>query len=247
MTRLAVLCLAAGAIGLGYWRYGDALDLNELAAQESTLRSYQEAHPVLVYGLAFLVYVAVTGLSLPGAAALSLVYGWYFGWQRGLVLVSFASTSGASLAFLLSRYLFRDAIQNKFGDRLADFNKKLSNEGPFYLFTLRLIPLVPFFVINLVMGLTPIRTMTFWWVSQLGMLPGTAVYLYAGSSVPSLSVLAETGVAGIVSPKLVIAFAVLGLFPLVIKKVMGRLLPHADADEELANGNTNTENVANQT
>ena len=106
---------------------------------------------------------------------------------------------------------------------------------------------MPFFVINLVMGLTPIRTMTFWWVSQLGMLPGTAVYLYAGSSVPSLSVLAETGVAGIVSPKLVIAFAVLGLFPLVIKKVMGRLLPHADADEELANGNTNTENVANQT
>ena len=115
-------------------------------------------HPVLVYGAAFVVYVVVTGFSLPGAAVLTLVYGWYFGWLRGLVLVSFASTAGATMAFLLSRFLFRDAIQKRFGDRLQNFNQSLEKEGPFFLFTLRLIPAVPFFIINAVMGLTPIRT-----------------------------------------------------------------------------------------
>lgn len=216
---LLALCLA---VGIGYLKYGHLLSLEQLASRETQLRGYQESYPWLVIGGAFVLYVSVTGLSLPGAAALSLVYGWYFGFLRGVLLVSFASTLGATLAFLLSRYLFRAAIQAKFGERLDTFNEKLAEEGPFYLFTLRLIPAVPFFVINLVMGLTPIRTRTFWWVSQLGMLPGTAVYLYAGSSVPSLRQLAEQGAGGIISPQLLLAFVLLGVFPILVKKLLAR-------------------------
>src|SRR6056297_410482 len=191
--KLAVLAVVAIVVGVAYTQFGDVLTLQNLARQEAQLRSFQQAQPIVVYGAAFLVYVLVAGLSLPGAAVLTLVFGWYFGLLRGIVLVSFASTAGATLAFVLSRFLFRDAIQNRFGERLANFNDSLEREGPFFLFTLRLIPAVPFFVINAVMGLTPIRTRTFWWVSQVGMLAGTAVYVYAGSSVPDLQTLADKG------------------------------------------------------
>ncbi len=171
----------------------------------------------------------VTGLSLPGATVLSLIYGWYFGWVRGMVVVSFSSTAGASLAFLLSRFLFRDLVQRRFGDRLQSFNQSLEREGPFYLFSLRLIPAVPFFIINAVMGLTPIRLRTFWWVSQLGMLPGTVVYVYAGSSVPSLQTLADKGVSAAFTPQqltqILIAFVVLGVFPLVVRRIL-KLFQH---------------------
>ena len=217
---LAVVVLAL----IVYFQAGDALSVESLAQRESALREFQAQHPVLVVAAAFLVYASITGLSLPGAAALTLVYGWFFGMRDGLVLVSFASTTGATLAFLLSRYLFRDAIQHKFGDRLATFNAALEQEGPFYLFTLRLITAVPFFVINAVMGLTPIKTRTFWWVSQLGMLAGTAVYVYAGSRVPNLSELAEHGVNAVFSPQqiiqILIAFSLLGVFPLLIRHGM---------------------------
>jgi len=219
-TKLIVFALVVAVVAILYSQFSDQLTLDNLASKESALRDYQEQHPILVFGLAFLLYVTVTGLSLPGAAVLSLSYGWYFGLVPAFVLVSFASTAGATIAFLLSRYLFRDTIQNKFGVRLADFNKALEQEGAFYLFTLRLIPAVPFFVINVVMGLTPMRVWTFWWVSQLGMLAGTFVYIYAASSVPDLNTLAEQGTAGILTPQLFAAFAALGLFPLAVKKVM---------------------------
>jgi len=224
-VKLGVLAGVLVAIAVGYAQFGDSLSLDSLAGREAELRQYQEQYPILVYGIAFLIYVAVTGLSLPGAAGLTLLFGWYFGFWRGLVLVSFASTMGATLAFFLSRYLFRDAIQRRFGDRLTAFNKSLEQEGAFYLFTLRLIPAIPFFIINVVMGLTPIRPRTYWWVSQLGMLPGTAVYVYAGSSVPNLKTLAEKGLGGILSPQLIVAFVLLGIFPLIVKKVMQRLRP----------------------
>ncbi len=214
------------AVGAGiYLRFGDQLSLAGLAAQETALRDFQNEHPILIYGIAFLVYVVVTGLSLPGAAALTLVYGWFFGIVPGVILVSFASTTGATVAFLISRYLFHDAFQSKFGSRLAAFNKALDREGAFYLFSLRLIPAVPFFVINVVMGLTNLKVRTFWWVSQLGMLAGTIVYVYAGSSVPSLSELAEHGINAVFTPaqltRLIVAFAMLGLLPLVTKKLIG--------------------------
>lgn len=218
---IAVTSLFAGA----YSMFGDALSLQSLAKKETVLRQYQQDHSVLVYGVAFAVYVTVTALSLPGAAAMTLIMGWFFGLWHGVILVSFASTAGATLAFLFSRYLLRDTIQNRFGTRLESFNDALRREGAFYLFTLRLIPVVPFFVINLVMGLTPLRAKTFWWISQLGMLPGTVVFVYAGSSVPTLQILADKGGGSILSPQLLAAFVLLGVFPIVIKKIMAKFRP----------------------
>jgi uncharacterized membrane protein YdjX (TVP38/TMEM64 family) len=230
--KLLVLAVVLAAVVVAYVQFGDSLTLESLAARESQLRQFQADHPILVYGIAFAVYVGVTGLSLPGAAALTLLYGWYFGLFRGVIVVSFASTAGATVAFLLSRYLFGQAVQSRFGARLSGFNDALRREGPFYLFTLRLIPAVPFFVINLVMGLTPIRARTFWWVSQLGMLAGTIVYVYAGSSVPSLQVLAQHGVQAVLTPgqltQLVVALALLGVFPLVVRLIVKILRPKKD-------------------
>ena len=218
-VKLAMLVSVALLAGGLYARYGDSLSLQSLADRESQLREFQLQNPLLVYGAAFAIYATVTGLSIPGAVALTLMYGWFFGFWRGVILVSFASTTGATVAFLLARFLLQDTVQTRFGDRLKAFNQALEREGAFYLFTLRLIPLFPFFVINLVMGLTPLRTSTYWWVSQLGMLPGTAVYVYAGSSVPDLATLADRGTSGILTPNVLIAFALLGLFPLVIRKI----------------------------
>jgi len=170
--------------------------------------------------MAFAVYVAFTALSLPGAAPMSMVCGWLFGFWRATVVASFASTTGATLAFLLSRYLFREALQQRFGPRLQKFNEALHREGAFYLFALRLTPAVPYFAVNLGMGLTPMRTRTFWWVSQLGMLPATLVFVGAGAAVPSLKDVIQRGPSAIVSPQLLVALACLGLFPLAVRRVM---------------------------
>lgn len=222
--KIALFLLVVVVALFAYTQFGDALSLQHLAQQESQLRTLQQDHPLLVYGAAFMVYVIVTGMSLPGATVLTLVYGWYFGLARGVLLVSFASTAGATLAFMLSRFLFRDSIQTRFGQRLTSFNQSLDIEGPFFLFTLRLIPAVPFFVINAVMGLTPIRARTFWWISQLGMLPGTVVYVYAGDSVPNLQTLADRGISAVFTPsqltQIVIAFVLLGIFPLIVRYMM---------------------------
>lgn len=229
--KLIVFLLVAAAAAIGYWQFGDALTLDNLASKETALREAKANAPLLVFGIGFLIYVLVTGLSLPGAAVLTLASGWFFGLWQGTLLVSFASTTGATLAFLFSRYLFRDTIQRRFGDRLEKFNAALEKEGPFYLFTLRLIPVVPFFVINLVMGLTPIRTWSFWWVSQVGMLAGTVVYVYAGASVPSLEEMAERGMSGVLSPQVIIAFVVLGIFPITVKKIMARVRSRRETAE----------------
>ena len=242
--KLAILVCVAIVIIVGYVWLGDSLTLDALAAQEDRLRELRDSNPILSYALAFFVYASVTGLSLPGATVLTLAYGWFFGVLRGVVLVSFASTTGATLAFLLSRYLFRDAIQDRFGSRLKTFNEQLEASGPFYLFTLRLIPAVPFFVINAVMGLTPIRARTFWWVSQLGMFPGTVLYVYAGSSVPSLKSLSEEGIGAVFSPQqltqLLIAFAMLGVFPLVVRGIVRRLGQLSGATAAASNSSPET-------
>jgi uncharacterized membrane protein YdjX (TVP38/TMEM64 family) len=202
------------------------LNLEFLAEQESRLKTFYGDNPWIVYLLAFVIYVTVTGLSIPGATILSLLYAWFFGFGRGLVLVSFASTAGATVAFLLSRYLFRDWIQRKFGDRLRVINEAFDREGNFYLFLMRLIPAFPFFVVNAVMGLTKIKAVTFWWVSQLGMLAGTAVYVYAGSRIPDLMTLKEEGVKAVFTgsqlAQITIALGMLGLFPIIAKKLVER-------------------------
>ena len=234
MRKLVILAAVGALFAVLYTQFGSYLSLSSLAEHEAAFRAYQQQHPVLIYGIAFTAYVIVAGLSLPGATGMTLLTGWLFGFWRAVLLVSFASTTGASLAFLLSRYLLRDSIQQKFGDRLKMFNDALEREGAFYLFTLRLIPAVPFFVINVVMGLTPIRLRTYWWVSQIGMLAGTGVYVYAGASVPSLQTLADGGVRGILSPRLLAAFVILGLFPIVLKKLLGRFRPATSPAEDAA-------------
>lgn len=220
--KVLLLVLLCAFILTLYLLWGDKLSIDFLAAQEIRLKEYQQQSPVLFYLCAFLLYVLVTGFSLPGAALLSLTYGWFFGLFPSLILVSLASTSGATIAFLLSRYFFHDLIRNRFGSHLERFNQSLHKEGAYYLFMLRLIPAVPFVLINLVMGVTPIRTSTFFWVSMVGMLPGTVVYLYAGSTLPSLQQLKTDGVSGILNIQTVIAFIILGLFPLLVKKLFDR-------------------------
>ena len=221
-TKLVVFLAVASASLFAYFNYGDALSLDYLASKEAELRQYRQDNPVLVYGVALLIYVLATGVSLPGASILTIAYAWYFDFWRGMLVVSFASTAGATMAFILSRYFLRNTIQRRFGDKLALFNESLEREGAFYLFTLRLIPAIPFFAINVVMGLTPIKTSTYAWVSQVGMLPGTAVIVYAGSQFPNLKTLAEDGGSGLLTWRLGIAFAMLGLFPFVVKKLVAK-------------------------
>jgi uncharacterized membrane protein YdjX (TVP38/TMEM64 family) len=209
---LVLAVLIAGFFALGLQRY---LTLEYLKAQQAAIAAQFQAHPFVVAAIYFAVYVAVTALSLPGAALLTLFGGAVFGLWWGTLIVSFASSIGATLAFLSSRFLFRDAVQRKFGDKLRALNAGVEREGAFYLFTLRLVPLFPFFVINLAMALTPIRTRTFYWVSQLGMLLGTIVYVNAGAQLAQIE-----SARGILSPTLLISFALLGLFPLAAKKVI---------------------------
>ena len=225
-NRIWVLIGIVAAFTIGTILIRQYLDLEFLAEQESRLKNFYETNPGLTYLVAFVIYVLVTGLSIPGAVVLSLLYAWFFGFTRGVILISFASTTGATVAFLISRYLFRDWIQNRFGERLKTINAAFDREGNFYLFLMRLIPAFPFFVVNAVMGLTKIRVITFWWVSQLGMLGGTAVYVYAGSRVPDLMTLKEKGIKAVFEPsqliQISIAFALLGIFPIVAKKLATR-------------------------
>jgi len=231
IVKILILAALVGVVTYVYVEHRDQLTLENIARHEAELNRFRNEHPVAIFVVAFLVYAAVTGLSLPGAAVLTLSYGWFFGFWPALILVSFASTSGATIAFLLSRFLLRDTINRRFGERLTKFNAALERDGPYYLFTLRLIPAVPFFVINVVMGLTPIRVWTFWWISQVGMLAGTAVYVFAGTRIPTANDLAEQGVGGILTWDFFLAFTLLGLFPLVVKKVMARFAPKSAQKE----------------
>ena len=190
------------------------LTLDGIKASLGEFQDWRAASPLLAAGAFFSVYVFVTALSLPGAAIMTLVGGALFGLFWGTVVISFASSIGALLAFLASRYLLRDTVQSRFGDRLKALNAGMEKDGAFYLFTLRLVPIFPFFIINLLMGLTPIRARTFYWVSQVGMLAGTLVYVNAGTQLAQLQSL-----SGILSPGLIFSFVLLGVFPLVARKV----------------------------
>ena len=185
-------------------------------ASRASFDNYYAAHPVQTAVLFFLIYIAVTALSLPGAAIMTLVAGAIFGVVTGTILVSFASAIGATLAFLVARFLLHDWVQSKLGDRLKPVNEGIAKEGAFYLFALRLVPVFPFWLINLAMGLTPIHIWTFYWVSQVGMLAGTVLYVYAGTELGQFQI----------SGGLIFAFVLLGLFPLIAKKLLERLKVH---------------------
>ncbi|MEZ6071025.1 MAG: VTT domain-containing protein [Pirellulales bacterium] len=194
--------------------------LARLAGHEAELTALRDRQQLLVYAGAFVAYTALAAL-LPVATGLTLAYGWFFGLAGGVLLVSFASTAAATLSMVTSRYLLRDACRRRFSRQLDRAAAAVDREGAFYLFALRLIPVFPFFVVNVVMGLTNIRIVTFWWVSQLGMLAGTVVYVFAGSRLPSLAKLAEDGPRGVLTPGLLVALALLGIFPLVAKRLVG--------------------------
>jgi len=191
------------------------LSLNYIKESQARFAELYNENPVMVIGGYMAIYILVTALSLPGAAILTLAGGALFGLATGLIIVSFASSIGATLACFVARFVLRDWVQNKFGDKLTTINEGIAKEGPFYLFTLRLIPVFPFFVINLVMGLTKMPLFTFYWVSQVGMLAGTAVFVNAGKELAKIDSL-----SGILSPGLIGSFVILGLFPLVVKKLV---------------------------
>lgn len=214
--KLLLLLLIAAAIGAFFaFDLQRFLNLAFFNEQQEAIDAYLQVHPLLTGSIFFAIYVAVTGLSLPGAAVMTLVAGAIFGLVWGTVIVSFASTMGATLAFLVSRLLLREGVQQRFGDRLRTINDGMAKDGAFYLFALRLVPVFPFFVINLVMGLTPIRTWTFYWVSQVGMFAGTIVYVNAGTQLAQID-----SVAGILSPAILGSFALLALFPFMARKLV---------------------------
>jgi pyruvate/2-oxoglutarate dehydrogenase complex dihydrolipoamide dehydrogenase (E3) component/uncharacterized membrane protein YdjX (TVP38/TMEM64 family) len=216
MKRLFLLAgMVALVAGFFYFDVNRLLTLDGLKSGLDQIEAWRGTDPFLVGGVFFALYVGVTALSLPGAAAMTLAAGALFGLPWGTIIVSFASSLGATLAFLVSRYLLRDAVQGRFGDRLRAINDGVRKDGAFYLFTLRLVPVFPFFLINLLMGLTPIHAGTFYWVSQAGMLAGTVVYVNAGTQLAALDSL-----SGILSPALLFSFALLGVFPLLAKNIL---------------------------
>ena len=216
LRKLLVLVAVAAAVALYFaLDLGRWFSLDALKSQQAAIEAYRQANPWLAAAIFFALYVAVTALSLPGAAIMTLAGGAVFGLLWGMVLVSFASSLGATLAFLASRFLLRDWVTQRFGQRLQAIDAGIRREGGFYLFTLRLVPVFPFFMINLLMGLTPMRAATFYWVSQLGMLAGTLVYVNAGTQLAGISSL-----RGILSPGLIASFALLGIFPLIAKKIV---------------------------
>ncbi|MBI4405220.1 MAG: dihydrolipoyl dehydrogenase [Deltaproteobacteria bacterium] len=213
-----ILCLAACIYFLQRFGLTGELTLESLKAQQGILASYYSAHPLKMVLLYFLVYVVSTALSVPGALVLSIAAGAFFGFWLGLIIVSFASTIGATLAFLVSRFLLRNWMQDKFGQKLSGVNDGIKKEGVFYLFVLRLIPIIPFFLVNIAMGLTPIKTRAFFVVSQIGMLPATAAYVNAGTQLGQIHSLRE-----ILSLNVLISFAIIGILPLLSKKLIEHL------------------------
>ena len=194
------------------------LTLSYIKESQTSLQNIYDARPLLTLSAYMLIYIVVTALSLPGAVVLTLAGGALFGLFAGTIAVSVASTTGATVACFVSRFILQKWVQERFGDKLAPINRGVEKEGAFYLFSVRLIPVFPFFVINLVMGLTRMPLRTFFWVSQLGMFPGTIVFVNAGKELGQIE-----SASGILSPSLLISFIILGLFPLAAKKIMQKV------------------------
>ena len=214
LAKVLIVAVAAAAVGAFFvFDLGQFLTLTYLKEQQHAMNAYINDHFLASLSAFLVIYVLTAALSLPGAAILTLAGGALFGVAWGTVAVSFASTIGATLAFLVSRFLLRDAIQQRFADKLRAINDGIEKDGAFYLFTLRLVPIFPFFIINLVMGLTPIKVWHFFVISQVGMLPGTLVYVNAGTEIAKID-----SMAGILSPSLLASFALLGIFPILAKK-----------------------------
>ncbi|PKH99415.1 pyridine nucleotide-disulfide oxidoreductase [Shewanella sp. 11B5] len=217
--KIVLLLIAASLVGLFFhFDLHQLLTLEGLKGSMNDFSQLREESPLLVIGGFFLLYVAVTALSLPGAAILTIASGALFGIVEGLIIASFASSIGATMAFLVSRYLLRDSIKQRFPERLAAIDAGIEKEGGFYLFTLRLVPIFPFFLINMLMGVTAFKSWTFYWVSQVGMFLGTFVYVNAGTQLAQIDSLSN-----ILSVNLILSFALLGLFPLIAKAIVNMI------------------------
>jgi uncharacterized membrane protein YdjX (TVP38/TMEM64 family) len=215
---LLMVALATALVMFFVLDLGRFFSLGYLQASQSHFATLYAESPWGVRAMFFALYVLMTSMSLPGAAVLTLAGGGVFGLGWGLLLVSFASSLGATVSFLVARFVLREGVQARFGERLTEVNQGVDRDGALYLFSLRLIPVVPFFVINLAMGLTTLRTWTFYWVSQLGMLAGTAVYVNAGTQLAALRSLKD-----VASPGILGAFVLLGVFPLIAKALMNSI------------------------
>jgi uncharacterized membrane protein YdjX (TVP38/TMEM64 family) len=220
--KLALFLVIVLSVAGFYLAFRNQLDVATLVQYETQLRAYRVQHPWLVVALALVTYVAFSSASLPGAAALSISLGWLLGFWPALIVVSCGSTLGAIVSFLASRYLLRGWVQSRFSARLEAVNASLARDGALYLFMLRLNPIVPYFAINLLMGLTAMPLRHFWWVSQLGMLPATCIFVNAGAALPHLSELAESGVQSVFTPKVIFALVLLSLFPLAVRMIASR-------------------------
>lgn len=216
MKKIVVVVLIAALVAaFMLFDLGQYLSLDFIKSQQAAVDGFYAENRLLTILIFFIVYVVVTGASLPGAAVLTLAAGAIFGLLAGVIIVSFASSIGATLAFLVSRFVLRDSIEGKFGDNLKTINQGIQRDGAFYLFALRLVPAFPFFVINLVMGLTRIRTWTFYWVSQIGMFAGTMVYVNAGTQLSRIDSL-----SGILSPQIIFSFVLLAMLPFIGRKIV---------------------------
>jgi uncharacterized membrane protein YdjX (TVP38/TMEM64 family) len=226
-TKLILVAIIATVIAAFFiFDLSQYLSLEYLKSQKDSLNALYRQDPLLISAIFFTVYVIVTAFNLPAAALLTVAAGAILGFWNGLFVVSFASSIGATIAFLMTRYLFHDAIQSKFGDRLQTINSGIEREGAFYVFGLRLVPLFPFFVVNSVLGLTKLKTWTFYWASQIGMLAGTAVFVNAGTQLADISSLGD-----IASPKLLGSFALLGVFPIMAKYLLQFLKKETNLDD----------------
>ncbi|WP_372680946.1 TVP38/TMEM64 family protein [Desulfosarcina sp.] len=216
INKVAIVgVIVLGIVAFRYFDLGQYLTLDYIKGSQEKFQALYLSNRFLVIATYMGIYIAVTALSLPGAAVMTLAGGGLFGLVVGTVVISFASTIGATLACLVARFLLRDWVQDKFGGKLKTINEGVEKEGAFYLFSLRLVPIFPFFVINLLMGLTRMRLFTFFWVSQIGMLAGTVVYVNAGKELAKIDSL-----SGILSPGVLASFVVLGLFPITVKKLL---------------------------
>lgn len=207
------------------------LTLEYLRSSEVSLRQFQQNHPYTLMWAYFVVYFVVAAFALPGVLVSTVAGGFLFGLVQGTILVSFASTLGATASFLVARYVFRDWIEKKYGDKLHAVNDGIEREGGFYLFSMRLIPLFPYFLINVVMGLSQMKLKTFYWVSQAGMLPVSFVLVNAGKELGKIESL-----SGIIRPGLIASFVVLGLLPITTRKIISilrRILQNGKTDGAL--------------
>ena len=217
--QIASLFIIISFLVIGFLYFGNDLykyqTLEYIKLSKSIFISFYEKNPNLFLIIYFFTYVICASFSLPGATILTLAGGAIFGIMMGTIVVSFASTFGATFAMLMSRYLIKDWVQKRFKKEMKNINHHFSKDGIYYLFSLRLLPLIPFFIVNVVMGVTSLRILTFYWVSQLGMLPATLLYINAGAQLNNIN-----SVSDIFSPIFAISFLILGIFPLLVKKIL---------------------------